>query len=144
MRISDWSSDVCSSDLGWDERRFGRSSRAGAGSLRVELPEPPVRLQGLQPAADRLPRYGDGAPGRWGPLPCWPVRGRSEENTSELQSLMRSSYAVFCLKKKTQLIDNNAITRQPVTNSKTNDKQETRYIKKDHSISHVKNTSAND
>src|SRR3546814_6893953 len=35
-----------------------------------------------------------------GKLSAWPVGGRSEEHTSELQSLMRISYAVFCLKKK--------------------------------------------
>src|SRR3546814_6000935 len=34
------------------------------------------------------------------PLPCWTGAGRSEEHTSELQSLMRISYAVFCLNKK--------------------------------------------
>src|SRR3546814_5312703 len=38
---------------------------------------------------------------------------RSEEHTSELQSLMRISYAVFCLQKKTQHITNYEITRQP-------------------------------
>src|SRR3546814_1175820 len=38
-----------------------------------------------------------------------PVNGRSEEHTSELQSLMRISYAVFCLKKK---IKNNSVLRQ--------------------------------
>src|SRR3546814_6256788 len=51
-------------------------------------------------------RYGDtpssecgsGSPFRRHPPPC---KGRSEEHTSELQSLMRISYAVFCLKKKT-------------------------------------------
>src|SRR3546814_2887093 len=37
------------------------------------------------------------------PLPCDGVRARSEEHTSELQSLMRISYAVFCLKKKMKL-----------------------------------------
>src|SRR3546814_2265683 len=35
-------------------------------------------------------------------VPAWPASGRSEEHTSELQSLMRISYAVFCLKKKKQ------------------------------------------
>src|SRR3546814_6359117 len=46
------------------------------------------------------------AAGRQGRVPCGALRGwrqpRSEEHTSELQSLMRISYAVFCLKKKTQ------------------------------------------
>src|SRR3546814_8987889 len=36
----------------------------------------------------------------FGILPVWQFQGRSEEHTSELQSLMRTSYAVFCLKKK--------------------------------------------
>src|SRR3546814_1298043 len=45
--------------------------------------------------------------GRGAQLDC--CRGRSEEHTSELQSLMRISYAVFCLKKKTQLCYINAI-----------------------------------
>src|SRR3546814_4077494 len=49
-----------------------------------------------------------------------PRRGRSEEHTSELQSLMRISYAVFCLKKKITNIDkiynNTNVTRQqPIT-----------------------------
>src|SRR3546814_1806284 len=58
-------------------------------------------------------------PGRNGgrdPQPAAPaaaLRGRSEEHTSELQSLMRISYAVFCLKKKTQRIaDRNPHHRQ--------------------------------
>src|SRR3546814_5474784 len=48
----------------------------------------------------RLSRQGPGEPGdRFrGPAPC--QAARSEEHTSELQSLMRISYAVFCLKKK--------------------------------------------
>src|SRR3546814_8763759 len=37
---------------------------------------------------------------RCGACPATPIPGRSEEHTSELQSLMRISYAVFCLKKK--------------------------------------------
>src|SRR3546814_8962222 len=37
------------------------------------------------------------------PFQIYPARHRSEEHTSELQSLMRISYAVFCLKKKTQI-----------------------------------------
>src|SRR3546814_8951802 len=40
---------------------------------------------------------------------------RSEEHTSELQSLMRISYAVFCLKKKTNITYNNSFTILPVT-----------------------------
>src|SRR3546814_7248000 len=88
MRISDWSSDVCSSDLGrqfadgWRERvyeflgfsnnydTFGMSEIV-AGNSKCEV-------------------------GNYHFPP------RSEEHTSELQSLMRISYAVFCLKKKKQ------------------------------------------
>src|SRR3546814_2695950 len=41
---------------------------------------------------------------RWKSVPGWGLVARSEEHTSELQSLMRISYAVFCLKKKNNLI----------------------------------------
>src|SRR3546814_6032723 len=63
-------------------------------------------------AADK--REGDGCT----PLGVWPIRGvllrpgRSEEHTSELQSLMRISYAVFCLKKKKKNKD--TLSRSPV------------------------------
>src|SRR3546814_3634998 len=101
MRISDWSSDVCSSDLkvviteiGWpSEGRIRRdavpSPTTQAGFLRAFLNV--ANQRGLdyfiQEAFDQP----------------WK---RSEEHTSELQSLMRISYAVFCLKKK----KNNTIT----------------------------------
>src|SRR3546814_8416350 len=96
MRISDWSSDVCSSDL------FGLTLGAQldrARSLRI----PPFRGDDrLAVAGLRRGAAGDscgrGVGGRSGPV----VRlrkVRSEEHTSELQSLMRISYAVFCLKK---------------------------------------------
>src|SRR3546814_7010883 len=54
-------------------------------------------------AADRLDG-GAGAPRRGDVVPAAPRPGRSEEHTSELPSLMRISYAVFCLKKKTSTI----------------------------------------
>src|SRR3546814_5135198 len=98
MRISDWSSDVCSSDL----RRGKRLSRA----LHREGGDPvPALLHRLhrQPPRRRVattlgvrPRPGQ----RRGARGHGPERARSEEHTSELQSLMRISYAVFCLKKK--------------------------------------------
>src|SRR3546814_7877851 len=63
---------------------------------------------GLLGAVDRAERHGllrrrplSGVAGR--PLRRRPGRTRSEEHTSELQSLMRISYAVFCLKKKKQI-----------------------------------------
>src|SRR3546814_9684970 len=106
MRISDWSSDVCSSDLG---RRGGSSWDWGLGSgiwgslacrrggggrdLCGVGPRFHGDLQGLAFAvisnAMRNPSPGAGF-----------LATRSEEHTSELQSLMRNSYAVFCLKKK--------------------------------------------
>src|SRR3546814_9191726 len=56
---------------------------------------------------------------------------RSEEHTSELQSLMRISYAVFCLKKKKQKIQRHILTITPTQNSKntlTHNRQTYRYI----------------
>src|SRR3546814_1129985 len=98
MRISDWSSDVCSSDL------IGRQ-RPGK---RAELRHVVGRYQRLVGFSHRCLEC----------LDIWPLEDltshqqfeqlsddarlavRSEEHTSELQSLMRISYAVFCLKKK--------------------------------------------
>src|SRR3546814_4503370 len=112
MRISDWSSDVCSSDLlvrscqhiaAIDEparqpehasepclqpgRDFGHFARA-AGRTGVEQDRAIAKHQRRVLDKDRV---GVGFQRR---------KDRSEEHTSELQSLMRISYAVFCLKKK--------------------------------------------
>src|SRR3546814_9178451 len=94
MRISDWSSDVCSSDLLFAALRhagittvvvtFDGSGDSGqiediqahAGDQLADIPTTPVEIARLD------------------------FHARSEEHTSELQSLMRISYAVFCLKKK--------------------------------------------
>src|SRR3546814_4463908 len=103
MRISDWSSDVCSSDLsatmnvdrgsemfGDHRGAFDMPARPPGAPWRIpahfaicRLPENKIRLVAL------VARLVDA-----GMIP------RSEEHTSELQSLMRISYAVFCLKKK--------------------------------------------
>src|SRR3546814_5587888 len=100
MRISDWSSDVCSSDL---------ADRAGK-PLRAQ-PERPRRdadaeSDGAAPAPHRMAATPDrrARPPRRAPdrQDRRPAGARSEEHTSELQSLMRISYAVFCLKKKQQ------------------------------------------
>src|SRR3546814_9517442 len=109
MRISDWSSDVCSSDLvfGAGPRQLlgqmlRRRDPARGGEIRADQQRCGVahrqhRLVGIQEGADQ-------------PLGVRVLRqrlgavlavGRSEEHTSELQSLMRISYAVFCLKKNT-------------------------------------------
>src|SRR3546814_6737518 len=109
MRISDWSSDVCSSDL-----RHAARNIAGAGKLGQRhsagkyLLSKPDRFRSGEP----LQRESHGGAQRtWihravlypdRPSPGLAAyRRRSEEHTSELQSLMRISYAVFCLKKKT-------------------------------------------
>src|SRR3546814_2738272 len=103
MRISDWSSDVCSSDLlrevmaeaGTVDERLARVVRNIATNMVAEvcsvylLRNDDLELyatEGLNPDAVHKTRLKVGE--------------RSEEHTSELQSLMRISYAVFCLKKK--------------------------------------------
>src|SRR3546814_5952826 len=108
MRISDWSSDVCSSDLALifadaatgahspalvsqgkiaaviaakpTERRMMLEEAAGIAGLHVRRRDAEQKLRATE---TNLARLDD----------------RSEEHTSELQSLMRISYAVFCLKK---------------------------------------------
>src|SRR3546814_4842054 len=77
MRISDWSSDVCSSDLRGDFINAPEFTEA------ARIPDPRRMIRGHARSAMTMNF----------------VR-RSEEHTSELQSLMRISYAVFCLKKK--------------------------------------------
>src|SRR3546814_2598396 len=75
----------------WHEGLFGLAPLAGVDSQRYLVVSPP-----LLPAARRL---FAGLAGLESP---YPSDRRSEEHTSELQSLMRTSYAVFCLKKKKQ------------------------------------------
>src|SRR3546814_2148694 len=98
MRISDWSSDVCSSDL---SRSGHRDRRA---RLPARRPHPAQADRGLGPTGP--PDRGVVANGRGVPAPCATAHryGRSEEHTSELQSLMRISYAAFCLKKQMLII----------------------------------------
>src|SRR3546814_9127100 len=114
MRISDWSSDVCSSDLPLPDGQGGGLDAVGTlggedvcadqslgRPLRHQLDESPrvARRKGARHIVEGQhgrshvdpPRSG----GRLGQ-----ADDRSEEHTSELQSLMRISYAVFCLKKK--------------------------------------------
>src|SRR3546814_3597599 len=97
MRISDWSSDVCSSDLRDGQRPPAAHRRAVA--KREVGPLIALRCDIAVAAIDERDDVG----GIIGPAGCVPERvRRSEEHTSELQSLMRISYAVFCLKKKIQ------------------------------------------
>src|SRR3546814_8289502 len=113
MRISDWSSDVCSSDLLAAELREDRfdgflegvlpgqkDGQIGFGFLFGQHFDM-VGVIGLRRVVLRLFGGDRGVPHR--DLQFHPRRcriSRSEEHTSELQSLMRISYAVFCLKKK--------------------------------------------
>src|SRR3546814_3530561 len=100
MRISDWSSDVCSSDLqpeachgSWESTAADASSahplastgRSSSVSSRILNQIEPLTSMGPDPKQKR-------ARGRQG-RPSWGTT-RSEEHTSELQSLMRISYAV--------------------------------------------------
>src|SRR3546814_7447910 len=91
MRISDWSSDVCSSDL-WRRPDFCEQNRVPRLLDRRYpcYPAPWLLRQSLRPRSGHSRHIG-----------CRVFRRlRSEEHTSELQSLMRISYAFFCLKKK--------------------------------------------
>src|SRR3546814_3863914 len=109
MRISDWSSDVCSSDLQKEDDRY----RIQVISLHFAGCRPSKRRDFVRATLCRF-RPGGRASGfllSKCPVPSrtracrttiarrW---SRSEEHTSELQSLMRNSYAGFCLKKKKQ------------------------------------------
>src|SRR3546814_8683078 len=114
MRISDWSSDLCSSDLVWCRDRLHElESRpsllnplwyAGSFSLGVLAGRAGVgKNLGFMAETERqVEQHLEG-------------HLRSEEHTSELQSLMRISYAVFCLKKKKQTTDINKTQKTQTT-----------------------------
>src|SRR3546814_8453884 len=109
MRISDWSSDVCSSDLRCRERsvrpsrrrpqrRRPRSNRArSCDELRFGER---AQLIEFDPGRTFDEAEARGAVGARKDRQIGYQHVRSEEHTSELQSLMRNSYAVVCLKKK--------------------------------------------
>src|SRR3546814_10017648 len=94
MRISDWSSDVCSSDL----LRLRCQHIAATEQCAASVCACPAR-QGIswRRACRRHGHRSREVTRSWGRRSAHP---RSEEHTSEPQSLMRISYAVFCLKKK--------------------------------------------
>src|SRR3546814_1833586 len=139
MRISDWSSDVCSSDLGAEPADIGPHQHGGVLALggrdEIGVANAVIGLNRDVAALHRFTRHsarrqrgdqrtgprergeaatrdghsravevgfgvlGAHAGSPWGRSEK-SRKTRSEEHTSELQSLMRSSYAVFCLKKK--------------------------------------------
>src|SRR3546814_10335831 len=123
MRISDWSSDVCSSDLANCDRSNDSSCHSPCrdschcssfDTVRRQCPGPLPRSEakrycdslGSVVFIDHIVNIIIAGPRRWGftglrkRVEFWRVGKRSEEPTSELQSPMRISYAVFCLKKK--------------------------------------------
>src|SRR3546814_9243225 len=103
MRISDWSSDVCSSDL-LSAAQHGPHPPISRSTPRDSLPDERCsrHRQSRRFQGSSLPQHGrlDSLRARRKPARRRHVACRSEEHTSELQSLMRISYAVFCLKKK--------------------------------------------
>src|SRR3546814_9670762 len=110
MRISDWSSDVCSSDLQViADLQLGGDHHLGARSDEALLQrrghrDHLVDRSGLEDCRGG-PVVADGDDLARLVVHAEVGQGeRSEEHTSELQSLMRISYAVFCLKKKNQTI----------------------------------------
>src|SRR3546814_7879986 len=125
MRISDWSSDVCSSDLlGSLVSKDIAVIINWLGRYQNENPRQKF-LVGRSGILTHRVRNNTGF--QWPPhrhasrrLLSVPVTNRSEEHTSELQSLMRISYAVFCLKKKKTKINNTQLIH----------KNETHYNKK--------------
>src|SRR3546814_2010239 len=104
MRVSDWSSDVCSADLFVEASSTSIIANRQSLSLNIHL-----RVSIADSLSLSFKGLGESLMGR-SPLRIrWalstielltPCCRRSEEHTSELQSLMRISYAVFCLKKK--------------------------------------------
>src|SRR3546814_4791732 len=144
MRISDWSSDVCSSDLsriashaGSRSSRFAStasSSRARKRRRRVRKPRSWARKKSTAsrlapapflPEMRSSPRARTSSHSAVRRLARCTAPLRSEEHTSELQSLMRISYAVFCLKKKNTLQrrkQNTAYKRLKTTKNTTKNK----------------------
>src|SRR3546814_1460840 len=136
MRISDWSSDVCSSDLtrscaqscsanalvSFTHSKHSPSTNNNTEFARCRINE--KRLAGLRHSGTLSPRASRNSSIWIGSSGCQSISAylgvllycpnqranasrRSEEHTSELQSLMRNSYAVFCLKKKNKNLKSN-------------------------------------
>src|SRR3546814_2660840 len=109
MRISDWSSDVCSSDLEGvvHQPRAGLVAALGQAAEAQAAGAVDHQRAGQLAGVRLAGQVGFGIAQHVAEKGADVItRSRSEEHTSELQSLMRISYAVFCLKKK-----NNTSTR---------------------------------
>src|SRR3546814_9744515 len=119
MRISDWSSDVCSSDLARLQRapvcsdlgfalgpRINAGGRVGKSDLGVRLltTEDPEEARAIAMQLNILNEERRAIEAAV--QDAAEAMTRSEEHTSELQSLMRNSYAAFCLKKKNKTTNN--------------------------------------
>src|SRR3546814_7636639 len=132
MRISDWSSDLCSSDLAPGNDAVSSTALTAAGATVIlfttgrgtplGFPAPTLKIASNSALAQRKAGWIDfdagtvldagfdgaadalfdliAATASGAPTKAEANEERSEEHTSELQSLMRISYAVFCLKKK--------------------------------------------
>src|SRR3546814_5275654 len=122
MRISDWSSDVCSSDLrsapsnrrsgaghhGTTITRFSQVMASASDTDRQQVCQNSASSPARPSSPKRLRRWKAKTSCRPASQAC---QRRSEEHTSELQSLMRIAYAVFRLKKKKRT-DSNDNTRR--------------------------------
>src|SRR3546814_1827748 len=116
MRIIEWSSDVCSSDLPYGVSACSispcdlawRGNGIGAARRLMDVPfishnNLEFQMHVIDPNNVEPTINQASAEHRDGRQVHRRILSRSEEHTSELQSLMRISYAVFCLKKKTKL-----------------------------------------
>src|SRR3546814_1618947 len=105
MRISDWSSDVCSSDLvaaGGVMDGRGIAAALALGAAGVQMGTAFLGCPESGASETHKTMLGQARDDRTVVTRAF---SRSEEHTSELQSLMRISYAVFCLKKKNKQIN---------------------------------------
>src|SRR3546814_6718457 len=110
MRISDWSSDVCSSDLLRRETGLCRLCEPVDPECGRALADRRLRrddVEAVKRAAEQFERDRYARRLQVLDIAKRLIAERSEEHTSELQSLMRISYAVFCLKKKNNKQKNN-------------------------------------
>src|SRR3546814_4914697 len=117
MRISDWSSDVCSSDLhrriipSYDDGQVPGAGRCGNGRpLAIPVGSPfsianwPLTTTKRMPVENSVGWVKSARGAKVAGSKATMSAKRSEEHTSELQSLMRISYAVFCLRKQNELL----------------------------------------